>query len=217
MKRIIKGAEPQAFTDWKALASDDWQPRYGDLRDPEKRELHEALLMEQGQVCCYCGRSVTRMDSHVEHFRPQESYEGLSLSYENLHASCIRETKPGMPLHCGHAKGSAFVERTVISPLDLDCEHRFIYPSDGTIAPTNREDDSAMYMIQLLCLDLPYLRDRRAEALRRIFDTAFMETMHRSELETLLRAYSMPDTSGSVMDFGHVIARHAERLLEFVP
>lgn len=216
MKHVVKGAEPREFADWKALANDAWQPRYADLRDPEKAVLHDALLAEQGRVCCYCGRAVTRTDSHIEHFRPQESHDRLSLDYGNLHASCIRETKPGRPLHCGHAKGSGFDEGVAISPLDAGCERRFIYPADGSIAPTLREDAGAAYMIELLCLDLPFLRDRRSEALRRIFDAAFLETMHRSELETLMRACLEPDASGSVMDFGHAIARHAEQLLEFV-
>jgi uncharacterized protein (TIGR02646 family) len=47
-------------------------------------------------------------DSHVEHFRPQEHFQALQLDYANLHASCIRQTLPGRPLHCGHAKGSDF-------------------------------------------------------------------------------------------------------------
>jgi uncharacterized protein (TIGR02646 family) len=214
MKRVVKGAEPQLFKDWKALASEDWRPRYCDLRDPEKGALHDALLAEQGGVCCYCGRCVSRADSHIEHFRPQEAYDSNALDYGNLHASCIRETLPGLPLHCGHAKGGVFDEKAIIEPTDPDCERRFIYPPDGSIASAVKEDDSAAYMIQLLKLDLAILRDRRADALGKVFDPVFLETMSREELMDVVSAYRAPDASGSMTDFGHVIARHAERLLE---
>jgi hypothetical protein len=72
MKHVTKGAAPQEFETWKALANADWQPTYDNLCNPEKRVLHESLLREQGWVCCYCGQAVALHDSHVEHFRPQE-------------------------------------------------------------------------------------------------------------------------------------------------
>ena len=128
MKWVKKQAEPTAFINWKSKANEEWEPSYDTLQNPEKRALHEALLTEQGQVCCYCGRTISLLDSHIEHFRPQETREDLALAYVNLHASCIREKSPGAPLHCGHAKGNDFDEGLVISPQDENCERRFILP-----------------------------------------------------------------------------------------
>lgn len=79
MKGVSKIVEPAAFADWKAKANDEWQPSYDILQNPEKQILHESLLAEQGWVCCYCGRHISRLDSHIEHFRPQESREDLAL------------------------------------------------------------------------------------------------------------------------------------------
>jgi uncharacterized protein (TIGR02646 family) len=100
MKCVAKRMSPQSFEDWKLLANSEWQPRYSNLQTPQKQALHEALLSEQGWVCCYCGRPVGLRDSHIEHFHPQERHVDLALSYDNLHASCIREAAPGIPLHC---------------------------------------------------------------------------------------------------------------------
>jgi len=214
MKRVTKQAEPAVFTHWKAGANEAWQPVYGDLRNPEKRALHEALLSEQGHVCCYCGRTVSLADSHIEHFRPQETRKDLALAYENLHASCIRETSPGAPLHCGHAKGSALDEGLAISPLEADCEQRFIYSSrDGAIYPADRGDASAAYMVGLLKLDIRFLRDRRAEALMRVFDDEFVRSASDGELAQLARAFRTPDATGRMTSFGHVLSRFAEQLL----
>jgi len=184
------------------------------LQNPEKRALHEALLTEQGQVCCYCGRTISLLDSHIEHFRPQETREDLALAYVNLHASCIREKSPGAPLHCGHAKGNDFDEGLVISPQDENCERRFIYTSqDGAIHPTDRDDASAMYMVSLLKLDVGFLRDRRSEALKAVFDDEFVGSASDAELTHLAMAYRAPDAAGRMTSFGHVLSRFAEQLL----
>lgn len=218
MKRVIKGEEPQNFIDWKNKASDEWQPSYAVLQNPEKRVLHRALLAEQGHVCCYCGRSISLADSHIEHFRPQETREDLALKYVNLHASCIRETEPGAPLHCGHAKGHDFDESRAISPLDADCEQRFMYSArNGAVYPSDKGDAGALYMAGLLKLDIRFLRDRRAEALSNVFDDEFVTSASKDELIRLAHAYRQPDTQGRLTGFGHVLSRYAEQLLAQMP
>jgi uncharacterized protein (TIGR02646 family) len=210
MKHVVKAKEPPSFTAWKAKANDEWQPSYGDLQNPEKHELRDALLTEQAGVCCYCGQAISLSDSHIEHFRPQKTYKGLALEYDNLHVSCICEI---VSLHCGHAKGGDFDESKAISPLDQNCERRFDYHLDGTIHPADRDDASAIYMRDLLKLNAKFLRNRRAEVLKCVFDNDFMMLASDDELAKLVRIYRQPDASGRSMSFGHVLARYAERLL----
>jgi uncharacterized protein (TIGR02646 family) len=209
MRHVVKGAPPPEFEAWKAMANDDWQPNYGNLQNPDKGILQKALLDEQGQVCCYCGRSISLGDSHIEHFRPQEQREDLDLAYDNLFASCIRETEPGAPLHCGHAKGHGFDEARHVSPLDPECERRFTYSLAGAILPL---DESARYMAELLRLDIEFLRNRRSEVLKRVFDDAFIASATDAELQSLAQAYRVPDAVGRRESFGHVVARYAEQL-----
>lgn len=213
MRHFVKGPSQMEFEVWKALANNDWQPTYDDLHNPEKRKLHQALLDEQGQVCCYCGRTISLTDSHIEHFRPQELREDLALSFDNLLASCIRETEPGAPLHCGHAKGNKFDENLHISPLDSSCEHRFIYTLTGSILPVNSADVKAAYMLDLLRLDINFLCNRRQEALTKVFDEAFIGSANDKELETLATVFRGPNTDGHLENYGHVLARYAEQLL----
>ncbi|WP_071188519.1 retron system putative HNH endonuclease [Trichormus sp. NMC-1] len=64
MKYIEKGEEPEIFTNWKAQENDDWKP-YWNTKDtnfqaPEKPVVHDALLIEQGYICCYCGMRIFR-------------------------------------------------------------------------------------------------------------------------------------------------------------
>jgi len=73
MKHFVKGNEPVALTEWKALANEEWQPTYGDLSGKVKEAVKESLLAEQGHICCYCERRLSVGDLHIEHLQPQSS------------------------------------------------------------------------------------------------------------------------------------------------
>lgn len=212
MKRVLKGTEPASFTDWKNTANDDWAPTYPTLQNPQKRDLHAVLLQEQGCLCCYCGREIEAATSHIEHFRPQEDFEDLALDYQNLFASCLRETKPGNPLHCGHRKGNWFEETLHISPLNEQCELRFRYLQNGEIQPADSADQPAAKMIEVLALDIAYLTNRRRDTIRRLFDDEFITSVSNEDLARLvsvIRAARVSDQK----PFDHIIARFAEQLL----
>jgi uncharacterized protein (TIGR02646 family) len=212
MKQVIKGTEPTSFTDWKAEANQDWQPTYDTLQNPEKRALHLSLLQEQQFACCYCGREVDLDSSHIEHFRPQEDFEHLALAYENLHASCLRETKPGNPLHCGHCKGNWFDEALHIPPVEAGCEQRFRYLLTGEIQASGNDDPAATKMIDVLALDIAYLNNRREALLQGFFDDDFLlEADEQDLLKTITVFRTVNDARES--PFSHVIARYAEQLL----
>jgi len=221
MKHVMKGASAPEFEAWKALENPGWMPTYENLQNPQKRALHVSLLKEQGWVCCYCGRSIELHDSHIEHFRPQEQYPDLQLSHENLHASCFRSicaTKPATPVHCGHAKGAGFDKALHISPLELECETRFLYTSKGHIIPSDAADAQADYMVELLQLDISFLRNRREEEVSRVFDPAFLATVTADELRLLRDAFRRRDEAGRAQSFGHVLARFSEqRLMDIMP
>lgn len=212
MKRIIKGTEPAAFSRWKEQANADWTPVYPDLQNPEKRDLHRSLLQEQNFFCCYCGQTIALDSSHIEHFRPQEHYPEQALEYANLHASCLRETKPGNPLHCGHRKGNWFDEHAFIAPTEETCEQRFRYLLTGGIQPTKSEDSAASTMIEVLALDIAYLNQRRNEAIGSFFDDEFIMHTNDQELMEIITALRTAPAEKQVT-FGHVLARYAEQLI----
>jgi len=212
MKHVAKRASPAPFEAWKSAGNASWVPSYSNLQNPQKKILHQALLDEQARVCCYCGRSISLETSHIEHFRPQENYPHLALDFMNLHASCIRETRPGAPLHCGHAKGSGFDEAMHISPLDPECERRFVYALDGAILASDAEDAAAVYMRDLLRLDIPFVQTRRQAVLAAVFDTGFLASVTDDELQRLASAFRTSDANSALEDFGHVLARFAEQL-----
>lgn len=214
MRYVAKGSEPDSFGAWKSQENENWIATYRDLRNPEKRELHLALLAEQGGTCCYCGQRISAEKSHIEHFVPQEASDDLALAYRNLLASCIRERSPRLPLHCGHAKDKDLDLERSISPLDPACEQRFRYSLDGGVLSTGENDDNAAYMIDLLRLDIASLRNRRQAALSGMFDNEFLSSASDEELQTICEFYRTRDNDGKFQDLAHVVARFAEQLLE---
>lgn len=213
MRHITKGAEPAEFAAWKSLANAQWQPTYRDLQNPQKEAVHGALLTEQAGRCCYCGRHIDESDSHIEHFEPQHLAPDRQLDFANLHASCIRDARATSELHCGHKKGDAFDAALMIAPADPDCANRFSYAYDGAILEADSTDQSATYMIKVLNLNAAFLRNRRGEAIRRVFDPDFLDTASQEEMRRLALAFHAEESSASGTSFPHVLSRFAKQVL----
>jgi uncharacterized protein (TIGR02646 family) len=170
MKHIIKQSEPIEFSEWKQQANEDWQPTYDILGGDVKKSVKVSLMEEQGYICCYCERRLEINDSHIEHFQPQHDPAVDALDYSNILCSCQDRLEKGEPRHCGNLKGDWFDRTLLISPLEPSCKKRFHFNGDGTIRPTNAEDQAAATTIEKLGLDLPILNDLRNQAIEPFLD-----------------------------------------------
>ena len=166
MKQIVKNPEPQQFSAWKATRQRNWERVRLDI----KAVIHDALMNEQGSICCYCESRVKSDDSHVEHFRPKSKYPRLQLDYSNLHCSCLRNLSQGEPRHCGHRKSDWFDATLLISPLQQNCDKRFMFAANGEIRPRCSNDSAAATTIKRLGLCLPKLNRLRAAAVNALSD-----------------------------------------------
>jgi uncharacterized protein (TIGR02646 family) len=191
MKVITKTNEPVSLTTWKNLATNDWVPSYSVLQNPEKLELHERLLNDQGNICCYCEQRVLPDTSHIEHFSPQSLGLICDLEYGNLLASCGRETKRGDPEHCGIKKGNVDSD-TIISPLDPGCEQSIIFKHDGRVSGTN---DLSSNTVSVLALDISKLNNLRSSAIE-----PFIE-LEPEDLTVFVNSYLERNTDGTFEPF----------------
>ena len=197
MKHIAKQGEPQSFSDWKALANDDWQPTYGDLSGATKNDVKAALMAEQGYICCYCERRLADSDSHIEHFRPQSDPTVDPLGYSNFLCSCQNQMKKGEPRHCGNLKDDWFDAVLLISPFEPGCEDRFSYTGDGIIKPARDQDQGASETIKKLGLDIPKLNALRAEAIEPFLD----DEISADEMQAFVSGYLEEDAHGRFGEF----------------
>jgi uncharacterized protein (TIGR02646 family) len=197
MKYIEKQVEPPLFTDWKALANDNWQPTYDDLSGNEKKAVKQALMAEQGYICCYCERQLIDNDSHIEHFKPQSDPSVDPLDYSNLLCSCQDQLEKGEPRHCGNLKEDWFDSELLISPLYPECEKRFTFSGIGNIEPTATEDLAASETIKKLGLNIPKLRDMRSKVLEPFLDDSLSE----KEIGKFVTGYLQKDDNGQYGEF----------------
>lgn len=221
MKYIEKREEPESFTAWKALENENWKPHWDDFRSPQKPKVHEALIQEQGYLCCYCGLRIGKSNSHIEHLKPRAHYPELALEYSNLLASCPGEGddqnqgKSQEPLtlaeHCGPWKQDWYDSDLMVSPLMENCADYFIYTGFGEILPT---DDPTMKVaasqtIRRLGLNNSKLEASRRSALQAILP--ILEGLSTDEIQKLAKAYSQKDVEGKYTRFCAAIISFLER------
>ena len=97
----------------------------------EKDDLREALLHEQGFICCYCMRRIQNAVAQkmvLEHFNPESIYDGsiegkpnLTLDYENILASCTGGDKGHKKqFHCDESKRNFEITLSPTNPVMME-------------------------------------------------------------------------------------------------
>jgi uncharacterized protein (TIGR02646 family) len=204
VRYIQKGSEPASFTEWKLQENEDWQPSWGNFINPEKTNLHDALLKEQGHVCCYCESRISKQTSHIEHLRPRSQYPQIALEYANLLASCQGESEdhPPHPLHCGQHKRDWYDLHLFVSPLDPACMNYFRYSEAGEILPTSdpNNETAASTTIEKLGLSIDKLRRSHNRAIEGILDDEF-DLLSEIDKQKLIQYFDRPDENGQYQEF----------------
>ncbi len=139
-----------------------------------KTKLKENLLNEQGHICAFC---MNRLDNDskctIDHWVPKsQDARRYTFDYQNLLAACSgtkddkgRQIKPE-DRYCNNKKDDKPIEKNgisiVITPLQDDCEDKFIFAMDGKIYGV---DEMANHTIALLGLDSHILIRARKNAI----------------------------------------------------
>jgi len=202
MKHIIKETEPQELIDFKAAANPpDWIPAYNNLTKLAKDATKQALMKEQGYICCYCERRLEENDSHIEHFQPQSDPAVDDIDFENMLCSCQNKLKKGDPRHCGNLKGDWFDVTLLVSPFDSACGSKFGFKGDGTIYPIEDAFD-AKTTIENLGLNIGKLNALRESTIEPFLDNALNE----QEFKLFIEGYLQLDSEGKYNPFPTTIA-----------
>lgn len=154
-----------------------------------KETLLEYLLDEQYQLCCYSElrADLDGLGYHIEHVENKSQNPPRTFDYSNLAASALNSATDlsafkaqGHEVFGGHApnKQEACDINRFISCHQQGCRRFFSYLSDGRIVPSplldNLERDRALYTIDTLNLNSPYLLTRRRNWWDEL-DTLFQE------------------------------------------
>lgn len=135
MRLISKGKEPAKLAEYRNKGE-----RYDNGMDAEYREPVVAqLLNEQSNRCAYCGASLKRQKTKIEHWATRTLHPERDLEYSNLLAVCYGDLFCGTNLHCDRSRE----EKTdlVLNPLNANHIDQLYFKKDGTL----NADDPELY------------------------------------------------------------------------
>jgi uncharacterized protein (TIGR02646 family) len=223
MKFIEKGSGPRELPEWFNAAPLDEKGnkincRYKQIPSDVRAKVIEALLKEQGYICCYTGIRISEVNVHVEHLKPQsvskENGDHDDIAYSNMLAAYPR----GGCQFGARARGNWYDLDNFIHPLNRLCEAEFKFDLEGHIQPaTDIEDGSpAKKTIAKLKLNHESLEEMRKQAIDEVFfseDSMLSEAKLRRIIEN---GYSVRDSKGRYPHFCFIIEQVAKQVLRRV-
>ncbi|MDM8565462.1 retron system putative HNH endonuclease [Candidatus Halobeggiatoa sp. HSG11] len=203
MKLINKGKEPNSLTSHRKKSNATYD-------NYDKDDLRNALVKEQGYICCYCMQriepNIEKMK--IEHHKSQKKNPELQLNYQNLLGACIgNEGQPKRLQHCDTHKGDSEI---TINPIDKikNCEKLIKYGKDGRIY----SDDLAINndLNEILNLNTERLKDHRSAIRKSVNDTITKikgkkSAWDNSKIQKMLEKYQSKDIEGKYKPYCQVI------------
>lgn len=125
---IKKENEPTCLKKYKS------SDKFEDLIGGDKGELRKSLLVEQGYLCAYCMKRISKdSDIKIEHYESRNDEN--QLKYSNLLAVCRgNEGYPYKMQTCDTRKGNKYL---YVNPQDKIHIYKIIYESSGSIKSTD--------------------------------------------------------------------------------
>jgi uncharacterized protein (TIGR02646 family) len=178
MKKISKNPQPAPLQKWWAdNAAAPQNLKYNEGGFPREAVLN-GLINEQGLLCAYTQKRISAGTSHVEHLKPQDqclaedqvrAANGQASAHEDVDwrnmVACFPGPNVPSPDYGAHKKANWWSNTQFVSPLAQNCEQRFRYLPDGSVAPMNPVDSPARETIERLNLNSPRLKELRLTAI----------------------------------------------------
>lgn len=175
MKQIVKNAEPNSLLQHRASQFSN----FDNIPLSTKEELRQSLLTEQGHICCYCMKRIpehTSPNMKVEHYKCQDNFSALQLTYTNLFGACTGyEGQPKIKQTCDTKKGNTDLTINPTSTLP-NCETLFKYNAEGEISSIIDNAEINRQLNEVLNLNMQTLKDGRSEIYLEIQDRVRLES-----------------------------------------
>lgn len=206
MRKIRKTHPPRSLEEWKEN-NKEVNHKYEDLPGNVHQELHQQLLKEQGYIDAYTGQSIHADTSHIEHLKPQNKcVEWEDVDYRNV-VACF--PKDGGDKSWGYGapvKSGWWDEELFISPLNEECERRYVYKWSGIVEPFPDGNEAAKTMIEKLGLNHKNLRDLREAHIKGFFGfSTKSKPLTTDDAKTVLENICEFNNRGELIEFCFVL------------
>lgn len=124
---IKKQSEPATLIGYKKQV----ETYYEGIPKEIKADILESLLVEQGCVCAYCMKRISKSEMTVEHYISQSADVSKALEYQNMLGVCLgNRGKKEKAQTCDAHRGNKVL---TVDPLNPAKIQRIKYRSDGAI------------------------------------------------------------------------------------
>lgn len=212
MLHIQKKQEPASLTGYRKQ-----QFAYYDGY-PDKDDVREQLLEEQGHLCAYCMRRIDKEHMKIEHWYPEDRLSDLErLDYKNMLGACVGHIlgTDGLDDTCDTRKGNKIIK---VNPLDKSTLQKIQYrTATGEIFSDDEEIRKDLHITLNLNSEKHQLMRNRKETL----DSAINEMSrlqqsgcwNRKLIENMLRLYQTADTDGKKKEYAGIVCWYLQKKL----
>ena len=199
MKFIQKGNEPEA---WKAYRLTEG------VKFTAIPELKNALLLEQGHLCCYCMSRINFDTMKVEHWKARR-YKDFVLAYNNLMAAC--EGNFCTDKHCDTRKADDEISINPTFAIN-NVENIISYKwSDGRLVYLSEYKSD---IETILVLNNFVLKRNRLSVLDGVIQVLKLKNYSKSECQKQLDKFQKRDKSGRFQPYCMVAVRFLEKKMK---
>jgi len=210
VRTIKKGREPPSLREHRNSGGRyETYTRTDDVRD--------ALLRDQGHICCYCMRRIALRSMKIEHWASQSEHADSTVDWTNLLGACPGGAgEPRAKQHCDTYRGKTPL---TVNPLDRSqqCERLIRYLSNGEMRSQDRAIQRDIH--ETLNLNNEQLQRNRGAVL-----SALLDRLKRVEprpgpwpsdmLERELEAWRRPNKEGQLREYCQVAIYLLEKKLK---
>ena len=218
MRYVQKGEEPASLIQYKKSAH-----AYFDGY-PDKDDVRETLLKEQGFLCGYCMRRLNAVsDVKIEHVVPQSELkrdERKALDYRIMLGVCYGNEGMGhgrKSLTCDAHRGD---DDIYVTPYEIHNIEQITYDSEGRITSEDENIRKTVEETLNLNYDGPdaYLVQNRRDALNeckaKLRDMQENGTWKKSNLRKILNHYMNQDKDGKCIPYSGIVIDYIKRKLD---
>lgn len=177
---------------------------YKDFTDTDP--AREALLKEQGYLCCFCMVRIGRGKMKIAHLNPQSKDPTHTMDWQNVAGACKGgDGERNAVKHCDTAQGNTPIK---VNPIDQDqnCEKLIQYLMDGHICSNDPEIDRDLdKTLNLNHFALKLYRKGTLDALMaRLTKLHGRGYWQEHELQEELKAWRKRDKNGMLKEYCQV-------------
>ncbi|KEO72255.1 retron system putative HNH endonuclease [Anditalea andensis] len=190
MKFIVKGNEPPEWKAYKETQGVDFDAIPA---------LKEALLNEQGYLCCYCMNGIKEDNMKVEHYKPRSIYPALKMEYTNLFAACKGDFCTDK--HCDTKKENTELSIHPADPKN-NCERIIGYSSKGLLTYPDRYKTD---IEETLNLNNSVLVSNRSAALHGALIALKKKGFKKADIQKLIIQYREKGSDGKFYPYCNTV------------